>query len=378
MKLAMKVGSTSRRVLLSFRDSSSTTGGYLTGLTSSKLVCSYGREDDGNAGATVVSLSAGTRGTWSSGSVVEKDATNAKGDVEFSLPNAALASGSKWVVLTFQDAGSNNVVPLKLEIQLVSYDPDDAVRMGQSALPNATAGASGGLHINGSNAGTTTFAALTVTGAFTVTGGTAFSNASGDAFSCVSTGGNGRGAVFTGQGSGIGAQINGGATGTGLDITSAGGRGIVVTAAGNNHAVLFLGSGTGVGLLSLGGSGGGHGATFQGQGGGVGTLFVGSGGAADISGSITGDLSGSVGSVTTKTGFILASTGLDAIAVTDPGAPGSHTTLAKMVVALWRYFYKKTTLTSTQLKTYADDGTTVNGTATVSDDGTTQNKGALS
>ena len=49
-----------------------------------------------------------------------------------------------------------------------------------------------------------------------------------------------------------------------------------------------------------------------------------------------------------------------------------------MIVGLWRWFYKKTTLTSSQLKTYQDDASTVNGTATVSDDGTTQTKGALS
>jgi len=88
--------------------------------------------------------------------------------------------------------------------------------------------------------------------------------------------------------------------------------------------------------------------------------------------------SGVVVAAASKTGYALSATGLDAIAVTDPGAPASHSSIPKMVVALWRHHYKKTTLTATQLKHFADDGTTVNATATVSDDGTTQTKGASS
>jgi hypothetical protein len=73
---------------------------------------------------------------------------------------------------------------------------------------------------------------------------------------------------------------------------------------------------------------------------------------------------------------ILQPTGLDAISVADPGAPANVTTLPKMIVALWRRFFRKSTLTATQLKTYADDGTTIDSTQTVSDDGTTQTQGA--
>lgn len=47
-------------------------------------------------------------------------------------------------------------------------------------LPNAAAGASGGLLISGSNAGTTTFAALTISGTTTFTGAIAATNASND------------------------------------------------------------------------------------------------------------------------------------------------------------------------------------------------------
>lgn len=77
-----------------------------------------------------------------------------------------------------------------------------------------------------------------------------------------------------------------------------------------------------------------------------------------------------------KSGYALSATGLDSIAATDPG--GVATTWPQMLVQLWRRFFKKSTLTRTQLKTYADDGTTVVTTQSVSDDGTTQTQGAAS
>lgn len=149
-KLLVKKGKTSKRIIFSVRDSSSSTGGYKSGLTNSSFAISYNREDDGNAGATTVSLSAGTRGTWSSGGIVEKDSTNAKGDYEFGMPNAALASGSEWVTFTVQDAGANNIAPLKIEIHLTDFDPQDAVHMGLSALPNTACTGNASLITSGS------------------------------------------------------------------------------------------------------------------------------------------------------------------------------------------------------------------------------------
>lgn len=100
---------------------------------------------------------------------------------------------------------------------------------------------------------------------------------------------------------------------------------------------------------------------------------------------IVGSNMGSVASVTAgvtvttnndKTGYGLASTGLDSIATTAPAGVASN--FREMLVAVWRRYYKKATMTSTQIKTYADDGTTVITTQTVSDDGTTQTVGASS
>jgi hypothetical protein len=119
----------------------------------------------------------------------------------------------------------------------------------------------------------------------------------------------------------------------------------------------------------------------------------------DVTGSITGNLGGKVlgggdsditgvgawvldgtgqaiaGQVS-KTGYKLAADGLDSITVTAPTTVA--TSFPSMVVQLWRRFFRKATETSTQLKTYADDGSTVVTTQTIANDGTTQTQGTAS
>jgi hypothetical protein len=145
MKLLVKKGRTSFLAKIFIQDSSSATGAGLAGLTSasSGLVCHRARDDDGNAAATQITLSGGTRGTWSSGGFKEKDATNMPGVYELGIPDAALASGSETAVIMLK--GATNMAPCVLEIQLVAYDPQDSVRAGLTALPNAAAAATGGL-----------------------------------------------------------------------------------------------------------------------------------------------------------------------------------------------------------------------------------------
>jgi hypothetical protein len=83
-----------------------------------------------------------------------------------------------------------------------------------------------------------------------------------------------------------------------------------------------------------------------------------------------------VGTNNDKAGYSLAATGLDSISVADPGGVAGMTTFPKMMVAVWRRLFRKSTQTATQLKTYADDGATVNTTQALADDGTTQTQGA--
>jgi hypothetical protein len=79
------------------------------------------------------------------------------------------------------------------------------------------------------------------------------------------------------------------------------------------------------------------------------------------------------GTVSDKTGYALAATGLDSITATTP--TGVATTFPQKLVQLWHRFFGKVTMTATQLKTYDDAGTGVLTTQTTSDDGTTQTQG---
>ncbi|HEX3870239.1 MAG TPA: hypothetical protein VHV77_07385 [Pirellulales bacterium] len=76
---------------------------------------------------------------------------------------------------------------------------------------------------------------------------------------------------------------------------------------------------------------------------------------------------GSAMTLSDKSGFKLASDGLDSVSVT-PSA-GAASNFREMMVQVWRRFFAKATKSSAQLITYADDGTTVVTTQSVSDDG---------
>jgi hypothetical protein len=76
-----------------------------------------------------------------------------------------------------------------------------------------------------------------------------------------------------------------------------------------------------------------------------------------------------VGTVGDKTGYSLASTGLDAVSTAAPA--GVAGTFREMMVAVWRRLFRystKSELTG-QIVTYADDGTTVLTTQNFTDDG---------
>lgn len=70
----------------------------------------------------------------------------------------------------------------------------------------------------------------------------------------------------------------------------------------------------------------------------------------------------------------LAANGLDAISTSAPS--GVAGTFREMIVQTWRRFFARTTLSASELKTFAPDGATVLTTQPVSDDGITQTQGA--
>ena len=194
-------------------------------------------------------------------------------------------------------------------------------------IANIVPGGSGGLMISGTNAGTTTLGALTITGATTLTGNVVLSD--GLTISAPSTL-NRAGFSVTGNGTGAGVIATGGATGNGLTLSAGAtsGHGLISTATGTSfNGLRVVGSPTtGEGLLVIGGSTSGDGikvTTTSGHGlnlapvgismhgilstGGNGGTSDGIKGAAgtggvDVRGNITGNLVGTVSTLTTYTG----------------------------------------------------------------------------
>lgn len=342
MKLSILAGSTSQTINIFIQDSSSSTGAGLTGLVynSASLTAYYGLP---KAAAVAITLATQTvTGAYSSGGFVEISSANMPGWYRLDIPDAALASG-RYVCLHLK--GATNMAPLPIEIELTAWNNQDAVRGGLSALPNAAAAASGGLLISGSNAGTTTLAALTVTGALTVSNGLLVSRSSSGLPAATFTGnGTANGIEITAGSAGNGLNITGGGTGHGVYIASgsgATGNGLYIQAGSTNgNAVALEGVGSGDGLKSTAGAtgnalelvGGGtsgnalkataangdcfsvtaagsskHGMVITGGNAGTsdGLKLVAGTGGVDMRGSITGNLVGTVSTLTTYTGNTL-------------------------------------------------------------------------
>lgn len=124
-KQSRLAGRTSNVVEVFVQDSTSTTGGGLTGLVynAAGLTAYYKRNSA--SGSTAITLATiTTLGTFNSGGLKEVDATNMPGLYEFHPPDAALASGADSVV--FELKGATNMVPLLLEIELTAVNNQSA------------------------------------------------------------------------------------------------------------------------------------------------------------------------------------------------------------------------------------------------------------
>jgi hypothetical protein len=134
-------GSTSQLIEFPVYNSSSTTGGLLTGLAynTSGLTAYYYRE--GAAGSISMSLATMTLGTWASLGFVAVDGTNMPGIYQLGIPNAAIATGSGMVTIYLQ--GATNMVPVVITIELTSvtdYPANVTQLLGTAWLTPGTAG----------------------------------------------------------------------------------------------------------------------------------------------------------------------------------------------------------------------------------------------
>lgn len=115
-KLSITKGTTSKRLAIFIQDATAVDGAGLTGLLFSDITWHYWREDEGNVDATAVTEATATRGTFASGGIIQKDATNFPGAYEIGVPDLALATGADWVVMILK--GATDMVPVVLEIEL--------------------------------------------------------------------------------------------------------------------------------------------------------------------------------------------------------------------------------------------------------------------
>ena len=128
---------TSRSLVVFIADTSSTTGGGLSGVThtSSGLVLEYRRQNQSTW--TSVTPVSKTLGTYVSGGIVADGSLAGAYEVDF--PDAAFASaaGVEWVALRIRGVAS--MLPVLIEIELDAVDYQDAAAFGLSRL-DATIG----------------------------------------------------------------------------------------------------------------------------------------------------------------------------------------------------------------------------------------------
>lgn len=226
-----------------------------------------------------------------------------------------IAVGSVTTVTTVTNQLTAAAIATGVWQDAVAGDFSTASSIGKALfISNIAPGGAGGHMISGSNAGTTTLGALTVTGGTTLTGNMVLSD--GITISAPSTlnragldiAGNGTGAAIkaVAGGTGVGLSIAGGGTsGDGIKVTTTSGHGINSAPVGTDkHGIFVTGGngGTSDGIKAAAGTGG---VDVRGN----------------ITGNVTGNVSGSAGSVTGAVGSVTA-------AVTLPTIPANWITAA--------------------------------------------------
>jgi hypothetical protein len=141
--------------VLRFKLRRSDTGQGLTGLSSASVGLIISTICDVEAAATTYTVAGSTietiatLGTYAAPTATkcrfaEVDATNHPGLYEFQFADARFSVANARM-LSISAIGAANLLEREYEIELVRYDPQDSVRMGMTALPNAVPGTNGGL-----------------------------------------------------------------------------------------------------------------------------------------------------------------------------------------------------------------------------------------
>jgi hypothetical protein len=291
-------GSTDRSVVVHIMDSADGTPETGVVFNTSGIDLWYRREGAARVAITEATLAALTTAHADGGFLHVSD-----GDYRLDLPDAAFATGAQYV-----DFGGTvtGMIVVGGRVRLVDY----SLEVNWSTT--AAAGASGGLLISGSNAGTTTLGALTITGATTHTGATVHTGAVTMAAGLAITQSvsNTSALVVTGNGTGHGiiATSGSGATGDGIrgTATSTNGNGINAVGVGTGAGVLATGGATGHGISGVGGATSGNGVRATGTAGNSAAMnLIGQGSAAGLlsTGGATGQGVSMVGGATSGLGL---------------------------------------------------------------------------
>lgn len=123
----------------------SVTGAPETGYPITNLDLQYTRNRTAPVAKVDAVALAATDSAHTDNRAIEVDATSSPGLYRIDWPDAAFATGADKVILSVTGSGLH---PVHEEIQLVNYNPEDGVRLGLTALPNAAADAAGGLPIS--------------------------------------------------------------------------------------------------------------------------------------------------------------------------------------------------------------------------------------
>lgn len=321
-----------------------------------------------------------------------------EGNGEWSYVPAQAETNYNQVAFTFVNTSA---VSVTVNCYPVAYDPTDSVRAGLTALPNVASGNSGAIPTVGTGTGQISLSSGQVilqtgtgTGQLDFTSGVVKANTtqlggsstpvtnlttiySTDYASIYDT----TNKVFKADTTRIaGSAVSTSTAQIGVNVVNAAGTawgsGAITAASIATDAITAAKIATDAGTeiaTAVWASGT---RTLTALGSGVITSSTFATGAIDAA-ALAADAGTEIGTaVWASTTRALTSTGLDAISTTAPSGVASN--FREMVVQTWRMDFKKSTMSATQLKTYADDGTTVVTTQTIADSGTLQTRGAAS
>lgn len=130
MSYALKKGTTSKILLVYALDASGMRSGK-TGLSAGTAEASAAYIREGEAQVRRITLVEGKLGEHQAGSFVEVDSNLLPGVYQFGVPDEMLAAGAETVTLMLKFPGA---VLEPISIHLVAYDPQDAERLGMTAL----------------------------------------------------------------------------------------------------------------------------------------------------------------------------------------------------------------------------------------------------